>query len=106
LGRYLLTLLDKKKGMGRFGKWVGGRLVGRPSATFREFCYVSPDPEDDVKALIERIGASQVLGESDFPHPEGIADPIRFVDLLDGCSEEDTRLVMRTNTERLLAGAR
>jgi predicted TIM-barrel fold metal-dependent hydrolase len=102
---YLLALLDKKKGMGRFGKWVGGRPAGRPSATFREFCYVSPYPEDDVKALIGRIGASQVLFGSDYPHPEGIADPVRFVDLLDGCSDEDTRLVMRTNTERLLTGA-
>ena len=103
---YLLTLLDKKKGMGRFGRWVGGRPAGRPSATFREFCFVSPYPEDDVKALIDRIGASQVLFGSDYPHPEGMADPARFADLLKGCSDEETRLVMRDNTRQLLAGSR
>ncbi|HET6965131.1 MAG TPA: amidohydrolase family protein [Acidimicrobiales bacterium] len=103
---YLLTLLDKKKGMGRFGKWVGGRPAGRPSATFREYCFVSPYPEDDVKALIDRIGASQVLFGSDYPHPEGMAEPARFADLLEGCSDKETRLVMRENTEQLLAGAR
>jgi predicted TIM-barrel fold metal-dependent hydrolase len=100
---YLLTLLDKKKGMGRFGRWVGGRPVGRPSAAFREFCYVSPYPEDDVKALVERIGASQVLFGSDYPHPEGMAEPVRFADLLEGCSQQDVRLVMRDNAERLFA---
>lgn len=103
---YLLTLLDKKKGMGRFGKWVGGRPQGRPSAIFRQFCFVSPYPEDDVKALVERIGAGQVLFGSDYPHPEGMAEPARFADLLQGCSDEDTRLVMRDNTEQLLTGAR
>ena len=41
---YLLTLLDKKKGMGRYGPWVGGRPTGRPSDTFRDHCYVSPVP--------------------------------------------------------------
>ena len=65
---------------------------------------MSPYPEDDVKALIECIGASHVLFGSDYPHPEGIADPVRFADLLEGCSDQDTRLVMRTNTERLLVG--
>jgi len=103
---YVLTLLDKKKGMGRFGKWAGGRPTGRPSDSFREFCYVSPYPEDDVKALIDRIGASQVLFGSDFPHPEGIAVPERFADLLEGCSAEDTRLVMHDNTQQLLARRR
>jgi len=92
--------------MGRFGKWVGGRPAGRPSAAFKEFCYVSPYPEDDVKALVARIGASQVLFGSDYPHPEGMAEPVRFAELLEGCSDEDVRLIMRDNAEQLFAGAR
>jgi len=100
---YLLTLLDKKKGMGRYGPWPGGRPAGRPSAIFREHCFISPYPEDDVAALIERIGASQVLFGSDFPHPEGLADPVRFVDLLSTRSDDEVRLVMRDNAERLFA---
>jgi predicted TIM-barrel fold metal-dependent hydrolase len=100
---YLLTLLDKKKGMGRYGPWLGGRPAGRPSAAFREHCFVSPYPEDDVPALIERIGASQVLFGSDFPHPEGLADPVRFSDLIESRPEAEVRLVMRDNAERLFA---
>lgn len=100
---YLLTLLDKKKGMGRYGPWIGGRPSGRPSDTFRAHCYVSPFPEDDVEALIDCIGASQVLFGSDYPHPEGLARPADFAGLMENRSEDEIRLVMRDNAERLFA---
>lgn len=98
---YLLTLLDKKKGMGRYGPWVGGRPSGRPSDIFRAHCYVSPFPEDDVEALMDCIGASQVLFGSDYPHPEGLARPADFARLMENRSEAEIRLVMRDNAERL-----
>ena len=87
--------------MGRYGPWVGGRFSGRPSEVFRRHCFVSPYPQDDVCALVDRIGASQVLFGSDFPHPEGLADPARFVDLLEGRSDDEIRLVMRDNAANL-----
>jgi predicted TIM-barrel fold metal-dependent hydrolase len=99
---YLLTLLDKKKGMGRYSRWIGGRPSGRPSETFRRHCFVSPYPEDDVDALVERIGASQVLFGSDYPHPEGMAEPRHFADLMERCTPEQIRLVMRDNAAVLL----
>ena len=37
--------------MGRYGPWVGERPAGRPSAIFREHCFVSPYPEDDVDTV-------------------------------------------------------
>jgi predicted TIM-barrel fold metal-dependent hydrolase len=99
---YLLTLLDKKKGMGRFGLWVGGRPAGRPSETFRHHCFVAPYPEDDVDALIDRIGASQVLFGSDYPHPEGLAEPVDFVRLIEDRTPDEIRAVMRDNAAGLL----
>jgi predicted TIM-barrel fold metal-dependent hydrolase len=66
---------------------------------------VSPYPEDDVVALIERIGAERVLFGSDFPHPEGLADPVRFAELLEGRSAGDVRRVMRDNAVELFAGS-
>ena len=98
---YLLTLLDKKKGMGRRGPWVGGYWSGRPSEVFRRHVYVSPYPEDDVGALIDRIGADRVLFGSDFPHPEGLARPTDFADLVKERSEYEIRLVMRDNARAL-----
>jgi predicted TIM-barrel fold metal-dependent hydrolase len=102
---YLLALLDKKKGMGRYGPWVGGRPAGRPSDTFRAHCYVSPFPEDDVEALIECIGASQVLFGSDYPHPEGLAHPVDFAALMANRSDREVRLVMRENAERIFSSS-
>lgn len=103
---YLLALLDKKKGMGRRGPWLGGYFRGRPSEVFKRHVYVSPYPEDDVPALIESIGVERVLFGSDFPHPEGLADPARFADLLPGRSAGDVRRVMRDNAVELFARAK
>ncbi len=99
---YLLTLLDKKKGMGRYAHWIGGRPAGRPSETLRRHCFVSPYPEDDVSALIDTLGASQVLFGSDYPHPEGLADPRRFVDLVEDRTDPEIFQVMRANAAGLL----
>jgi predicted TIM-barrel fold metal-dependent hydrolase len=99
---YLLTLLDKKKGMGRYAHWIGGRPAGRPSDTFRRHVSVSPYPEDDVEALVQRIGADRVLFGSDYPHPEGLAEPRRFTDLLPHRSPDEVRMVMRGNAAALL----
>lgn len=101
---YLLDLLDKKKGMGRRGPWVGGYWHGRPSEVFKRHVYVSPYPEDDVLALVERIGAERVLFGSDFPHPEGLAEPARFADLLAGCSDGQMRRILRDNAVELFSG--
>jgi predicted TIM-barrel fold metal-dependent hydrolase len=102
---YLLDLLDHKKGMGRRGPWIGGYWSGRPSEVFKRHVYVSPYPEDDVPALVRRIGAERVLFGSDFPHPEGLAEPARFADLLAEFSDAEIRRVMRDNAVELFAAA-
>ncbi len=52
--------------------------------------------------LIELIGADRVLLASNYPHPEGVADPRSFLEG-HGLSEKETRLISRENTARLLA---
>ena len=99
---YLLANLDKKKGMGRFGPWIGGRPVGRPSETFKQHVFVSPYPEDDVPDLVATLGADRVIFGSDHPHPEGLADPLEFATLLEGVPPEQVRQVMRGNGADLL----
>jgi predicted TIM-barrel fold metal-dependent hydrolase len=99
---YLLKLLDKKKGLGRYGPWVGGRPSGRPSETFKSHIWVAPYPEDDVDALVELLGADRVLFGSDYPHPEGMAEPARFADLMQRATPDEVRRVMRDNSAELL----
>ena len=99
---YLMTLLDKKKNMARYGPWLGGRPRGKLSEALRACCYVSPYPEDDVEALIDLLGAERVLFGSDHPHPEGLADPDSFRRLIARRDPDETRQVMRSNTAALL----
>jgi predicted TIM-barrel fold metal-dependent hydrolase len=99
---YLLMHLDKKKGMGRQGPWPGGYFSGRPSEILKEHLYLTPYPEDDVLPLVELMGAEHVLFGSDYPHPEGLADPNAFVDLLDGLDPSAIRRVMAINSLELL----
>jgi hypothetical protein len=100
-----LVHLDKKKGMGRQGPWPGGYFSGRPSEILKEHLYLTPYPEDDVLPLVELMGAEHVLFGSDYPHPEGLADPNAFVHLLEGLDASAIRRVMATNTLELLGAA-
>ena len=53
--------------------------------------------EDPLLQLRDAIGADHMLFGSDFPHGEGLAEPVAFIDDIAGFSAEDTRLVMREN---------
>ena len=99
---YLLLHLDKKKGMGRQGPWLGGYFRGRPSEVLKQHLYLTPYPEDDVEALVATMGDDHVLFGSDYPHPEGLAEPSAFAALIANLDHGATRRVMRDNTCRLL----
>jgi predicted TIM-barrel fold metal-dependent hydrolase len=100
---YLLRAMDKMKGMGRNGPWRGGYVPGRPSEVLRRHLFVSPYHEEDVVALVGEIGASQVLFGSDFPHPEGLAEPGDFLESLAGLDDASVDAIMTGNTKALLA---
>jgi len=99
---YLLSVMDKMKGMGRNGHWVGGRVHGRPSDIFREHIYVSPYPEDDVAALMAAIGSNRVPMGSDFPHPEGVTEPLELAGRVKDLDPADQRRFLRDNAYELL----
>ena len=73
-----------------------------PLDTFRRHVFVSPYYEDDVRELADRIGVTQVLFGSDWPHAEGLADPTEFVADLRGFDADETRAVMRDNAQALM----
>lgn len=72
-----------------------------PVETFKRHIYVSPFHEDDVPSFIQLLGVEHVLFGSDFPHAEGIADPVSYVAELPGVSQDDIRLVMHDNARGL-----
>jgi predicted TIM-barrel fold metal-dependent hydrolase len=73
-----------------------------PVEVFRRHVSVAPYYEEDVASLAEAIGIENVLLGSDFPHAEGLADPLSFLDELEGFAPADVRLVMRENGLRLV----
>jgi predicted TIM-barrel fold metal-dependent hydrolase len=98
----LLRGMDKawRSAKGRTG--IGGEVVEKPSEVFRRNVYISPFPEDDIPSLIDRIGADRVLFGSDYPHPEGMAEPADFADELTRSDDAEVKLVMRDNNAALL----
>jgi predicted TIM-barrel fold metal-dependent hydrolase len=64
--------------------------------------YISPFWEEDLGALAELIGEDHVLFGSDFPHPEGLADPKSYANELEHLPEETVRKIMGGNLARLM----
>jgi len=97
----LLTKLDHIARLHSKDMWRFGRPPGTPTELFRRHVWVSPFFEDDVPALVGRIGVTQVLAGSDFPHPEGLASPVEFVEELAELPDGAVRAIMRDNFEAL-----
>lgn len=103
---WVALLLKKLDNIGRlYSKdlWRFGTPPAKPSDLFRKHVWVAPFYEDDVEALSDLIGASQVLAGSDYPHPEGLASPWEFAEEIPRLSAEEQDLVMRGNFERLVS---
>lgn len=73
-----------------------------PLVTFRRNVYVNPFWEDDMGQLIDLVGADHILFGSDFPHPEGLAEPLSYVGELSGISDTDVRKIMGGNLAGLM----
>jgi predicted TIM-barrel fold metal-dependent hydrolase len=73
-----------------------------PMVAFKRCIHVHPFHEEDPIGLVKLIGADNVLFGSDFPHPEGMYDPVGFVDQLEGLSEDDKAKVMGGNLNRIM----
>jgi predicted TIM-barrel fold metal-dependent hydrolase len=97
---YLLRVMDMAEKTGEYGEWIGGRISDHPSAIFRRHVSVAPFA-DEVRDLVDTLGADRVLLGSDYPHPEGIAKPRTFVDG-HTLTDDEIRLISRDNTSRLL----
>lgn len=73
-----------------------------PVEVFKRNIYVHPFHEEDPVGLIKLLGAERVLFGSDFPHPEGLADPLSFVDELTSVPDEDVAKIMGGNLGHLM----
>ena len=76
-----------------------------PIMVLKRNIYVHPFHEEDTHGLIDVIGVDNVVFGSDYPHPEGMADPISFVDEIADLPTEDQAKIMGGNLGRLIDAA-
>lgn len=73
-----------------------------PINVFKRNMYVHPFHEEDPKGLSDLVGVDHVLFGSDFPHPEGLADPIAFAGELTGLDPVSVAKIMGGNLARIM----
>lgn len=75
-----------------------------PVMVLKRNIHISAFWEENLNDLSELMGEDRVLFGSDYPHPEGLAEPRQYVDELrgQGCSEERVAKIMGGNLARLL----
>ena len=66
--------------------------------------WVSPFYEDDLADLASIIGVDHIIFGSDWPHAEGLADPLSYVEDLDdaGFTQADVERIMYANAASLV----
>lgn len=73
-----------------------------PVEVFCRNIYLHPFHEEDPVAVADMVGVDHILFGSDYPHPEGLSDPISYVDELSGFSDDDIARIMGGNLADLL----
>ncbi len=73
-----------------------------PLETFRRHVWVVPEYGEDMRWIADTIGVGHVLFGSDFPHAEGYAVPLNWVEELEGFDADETRKIMSSNLQALL----
>jgi predicted TIM-barrel fold metal-dependent hydrolase len=73
-----------------------------PITVFKRNVWVHPFHEDDPMDIVRLIGADRVLFGSDYPHPEGLAEPTSYVEHLRDLPHDDIARIMGGNLAQVL----
>jgi predicted TIM-barrel fold metal-dependent hydrolase len=73
-----------------------------PMVAFKRAIVIHPFFEEDAMSLIKQVGVDNVVFGSDYPHVEGMYDPVSFWDEIDELSFEDKAKVMGGNLAKLM----
>jgi predicted TIM-barrel fold metal-dependent hydrolase len=77
-----------------------------PLEVLRRNIWINPFWEESLDGLIDLLGADRVCFGSDYPHPEGLAEPLSFVDQIADLPSGDLERIMSANMFELLNLAR
>jgi predicted TIM-barrel fold metal-dependent hydrolase len=68
-----------------------------PVETFKRHVWINPFWEDDVQEVVALMGADRVIFGSDWPHIEGMPQPLDYVVELKEFDDDTQRLILRDN---------
>lgn len=74
----------------------------QPSDTFKRNFWMHPFHEEDPTELVDLLGADHVIFGSDYPHIEGLTDPLSYYDSINSLPADDVRKIMGGNMMGLL----
>ncbi len=77
-------------------------FIEHPQETFNRHVWVVPEYGEDIRWLADTIGVEHVLYGSDFPHAEGYATPLDWIEELEKFNADETRKIMSSNLQALL----
>jgi predicted TIM-barrel fold metal-dependent hydrolase len=100
---YAIRKMDHGFMMGREARH--GTLDRRPSDVFREHFLLAPYPEENISRVLEVVSPDSLVFGSDFPHPEGLPDPVTYVGQLRDLPAADQQKIMSTNLANFLGVA-
>jgi len=94
----LLQRLDRAYGQ------MPQTFKAHPREQFEKHIYVSPFYEDDLQELRDNIPIERILFGSDFPHPEGVAEPLEYLEEFEDFAPDEIEKIFSTNLKQLLEG--
>ena len=100
---WLVPLLNE---LGDAYKKAPEGFLGNPVDEVKNRIHISPFWEEDLGELSSIVGVERVLFGSDYPHPEGLAEPARYIDVLNErtkLTDEEKAKIMGGNLARLMA---
>ena len=86
-----------------YGK-MPGSFQGDPVETLHDHLWIAPFHEDSLGSLAEAIGTDRIMLGSDWPHPEGLDVPSKFIEDLGTFSYDQQKQIMSDNLKGLLLG--
>jgi predicted TIM-barrel fold metal-dependent hydrolase len=74
----------------------------KPSETFKQNIWVQANHEDVLPPVIDAIGVDRIMFGSDYPHLEGLVEPLSYLENVADMPIEDQRKIMGGNMLGLL----
>jgi predicted TIM-barrel fold metal-dependent hydrolase len=78
-----------------------GYFKEHPAEAFRRQVWINPFWEDDVHEVVEYMGPERVIFGSDWPHIEGMPQPLDYLEELKGFDDKVVLRIVHDNAREL-----